>query len=149
VAEFKGEYFQPSNRINERRVRKMARLLTAGQKAAEKGEDAEAGQFLMQLKEMEDDLVNMCLRPEDIERFDALCDEHGSTEDELRAFMAASIAEHAERPTSRPSVSSDGPISTPPSSEVDSYSQAIAQREQEGRPDLALVLLQTQEQRSA
>jgi hypothetical protein len=56
----------------------------------------------------------------------------------------------SKRPTERPSDSSDGPTSTPPSSEDDSSSRIIRRFEQEGRPDLALmVVMETQEFKAA
>jgi hypothetical protein len=55
----------------------------------------------------------------------------------------------AEVPTERPSNSSDGPTSTGQSSAAVSPSPAVTRLEQAGRPDLALVVVRTQEFRSA
>jgi hypothetical protein len=69
--------------------------------------------------------------------------------DDLIDLAKALIEAVAEVPTEQPSGSSSGLTSTEPSSVVVSSSPVVQRLEAQGRPDLALVVVQAQEFRSA
>lgn len=90
-------------------------------------------------------LLKSCLSEEDWERFELVATRERSSNEELWDLVQEVFAAVAERPTGRPSGSSDGPASTPVNSAGDSSSRAIGRLEGQGRPDLALQVLRTQE----
>ncbi len=137
MAEFLGEQFVPPERFNWRRVTKMARAAKAG------GDTAE----LDGLAAM-DAVVDTCLRREDVDRFDALCDEHGVDTEHLMEFVASVVAEVAERPTQRPSGSSSGQRSTEGASPAGSSSPDTDLWDGT-RPDLVLFVREAQEAQRA
>ncbi len=63
---------------------------------------------------------------------------------DLMPVVVAAFAQPIDRPTGLPSGSSDGQASTPQNSGGDSSSRVIARLEEQGRPDLALVVAQAQ-----
>jgi hypothetical protein len=81
------------------------------------------------------------LRPEDFERFMELADKTGSDDAELYEFTGKMIAAVAERPTTQPIDSSDGP-STAPESSV-SRLEEVASERFAGRPDMYLAATAT------
>jgi hypothetical protein len=89
-------------------------------------------------------LLRECVAEDEWDRFWALAKKSRATGDELMIVVQEAVAALAERPTLRPSDSSDGPRTTPPRSEDDSSSRVIARLEEKGRPDLALVVARTQ-----
>jgi hypothetical protein len=62
----------------------------------------------------------------------------------LMPVVWAAFAQPIDRPTGLPSGSSDGQPTTPENSAGDSSSRVIARLEEQGRPDLALVVAQSQ-----
>jgi hypothetical protein len=82
---------------------------------------------------------------EDWPRFRALARERkAQTARDLMPVVVRAFAQQVDRPTGPPSASSDGPSSTPPSAEVDSYSRVIERLEAEGRPDVAYMVKMAQ-----
>jgi hypothetical protein len=62
----------------------------------------------------------------------------------LMPVVWAAFSQPIDRPTGLPSDSSDGQPTTPENSADDSSSRVIARLEEQGRPDLALVVAQSQ-----
>jgi hypothetical protein len=62
--------------------------------------------------------------------------------------VEAAFVQPTERPTSRPSDSSDGPKNTKAKSGAGSSSKVIRRLEKSGRPDLALMVTMADEVRS-
>ena len=91
------------------------------------------------------DLLAQSIHPDDWARFEAHADEQRADGDQLMTLVGKVIALASGRPTSRPSDSSDGSPTTSASSADDSASQVIADMEEKGRPDLALIVQQAQE----
>ena len=129
MAEFFGEVFETPERFN-------MRLFTRFGTLAKRGVDSDDMEGMAAV----DKLIDQCLRPEDVERFDAVCDRERPDFQELMAFVAQVVEAIANRPTQRPSDSSDGPTPTTTSSTDDSSSRVIARFEQQRRPDLALLV---------
>ena len=130
MIEFFGEKFEVPEKINHRRVLRLAKFALAGSDS-----DSLAAMGAM------DDLLTQCVRPEDEERFDALCDREGTTAADLMEFTGKAIAEISERPTARPAPSSAGPTPTPESS--GSRLEVLASERWSGRPDLQRAATQT------
>lgn len=80
-------------------------------------------------------------------RFQATARKNKATVDACMKVVMDVFERETERPTVRPSDSSDGPLTTAPKS-VDASSLRVAKR-LEGRPDLQLMVLQAAEARSA
>jgi hypothetical protein len=129
VAEFFGETFETPDRFN-------MRLFTRFGSLAKRGVDSEDIEGVAMI----DALIDQCLRPEDVDRFDELCNRERPDFEELMGFVMEVVAEVTNRPTKRPSDSSDGPTPTTVSSTGDSSSRVIARLEQQERPDLALLV---------
>lgn len=131
--EFKGATFEPRERVNRMRSLHLAKLARDGGKA----DPEKAGEAVMNNMAALYDLVEHVLRPEDFDRFMALCDEHGVDDAALYEFTGKMIGAAAERPTERPSASSDGPSTTPESS--GSRLEKLASEKFAGRPDMYLA----------
>ena len=127
---FFGETFEVPEKINHRRVLRLAKFALAG---SDSDNLAAMGAL--------DDLLTQCVRPEDADRFDALCDREGTTSEDLMKFTGQVIAELSERPTAQPALSSAGPTPTPESS--GSRLEALASERWSGRPDLQRAATQT------
>lgn len=138
TVEFFGDTFEVPERFNMRRVTQFAA-------AASRGVDDKSLEGMAAVN----GLLDQCVRPEDTERFDALCDKHGASIEDLLEFFGSVLEVVTDRPTSQPSVSSDGLRTIEPKSTGDSYSPVIARLENQGRPDLALMVTQAREARSA
>lgn len=131
--EFKGEEFQPRERVNRMRSLALAKLARDSAKV-----DAEkAGEAIMNNMAALYDLVEHVLRPEDFDRFMALCDEHGVDDADLYEFTGKMIGAAGERPTARLSDSSDGPSTSPETS--GSRLVELATERFPGRPDLQMA----------
>jgi hypothetical protein len=90
-------------------------------------------------------VLKAAVHDDDLPRFlDLARKNRAQVERDLMPVIVAVFDRDTDRPTSRPSDSSDGPARTEPSSVVDSSSRVIARLEQQGRPDLALVVAQAQ-----
>lgn len=94
-------------------------------------------------------MMRTLIHPEDFEQFWKLVRANRQQTEDL-ATLAMDIMESiTDRPTERPSDSSDGPRSTDENSPVVSSSPVVRRLESQGRPDLALMVVQTQEHLSA
>ena len=130
MIEFFGEKFEVPEKINHRRVLRLAKFASAG---SDSDNLAAMGAL--------DDLLTQCVRPEDAERFDTLCDREGTTSEDLMKFTGQVIAEISERPTALPAPSSAGLSPIPESS--GSRLEALASERWSGRPDLQRAATQT------
>lgn len=107
------------------------------------------GEGARQVKAIVDALREL-VHPDDFAAFWKAAKAHRQTIEDLTEVAMGLAAAAADRPTERPSDSSDGPQRTEPSSTADSSSQdkrlSVARRlEEQGRPDLALVVLDAPE----
>jgi hypothetical protein len=90
-------------------------------------------------------LIKAAVHADDWERFRASARKNKAlVRDHLMPVVLAAYAQPIDRPTGLPSGSSDGQPATAPNSADDSSSRVIARLEQQGRPDLALVVAQSQ-----
>ena len=87
------------------------------------------------------DLLRQVIHPGDWQAFEAHADEQRVGADELLQAVFDAMEAISGRPTSRPSVSSDGPSTTSGSSSGVS-SSVVIDLERQGRPDLALIASQ-------
>lgn len=133
---FFGETFIAPDRINTRRLLRFSAMAARGLDTADT-----AGMAAL------DGLIDQCLRPEDVQRFDDLCDVKRPAAEELMEFVAEMMAAITDRPTSRPADSSAGPQTIAPKLMDDSSSRVIA--DLKGRPDLQLMVMNAQESRTA
>jgi hypothetical protein len=91
------------------------------------------------------DLMRDCILPEEFADFWRAVRAARLPMETLMSEVVVKVIQVAsERPTGRPSDSSAGPTTTQPRSEPDSSSRVIARLEENGRPDLALVVAQAQ-----
>jgi hypothetical protein len=90
-------------------------------------------------------LLQHLILPEDWDRFHALCVDKRLGNHDLLKVVEEAIEVINERPTELPADSSDGHVSTPVKSEVDSSLRVIGRLEGQGRPDLALQVKRAQE----
>ena len=90
-------------------------------------------------------LLEESIGPDHWDRFKALAKKHKVDDDALFQVVRDVFASYAERPTGRPSDSSDGPQSTSARSGGDAFSRAKDSLEAKGRPDLAVVVMNAQE----
>lgn len=128
---FFGEPFTMADRIGAMALMRFA-------KVAQSGADSDdlAGLTAMY------DLLEQCIAPQDWQRFQAAADTNRADGEQLMAVVAEVVKRLSERPTSRPSVSSDGPHRTAPNSRGDSFSRVMDRYQ--GRPDIQLMVLDAQ-----
>jgi hypothetical protein len=102
------------------------------------------------------DLFESVIEPEDWDRFKRHAKKSRATDKDLMLLVRKVITGQTDRPTVRPSVSSDGPEVTAPSSEseqdsseepADLHLRVVRRLEAEGRPDKALLVFQAGAQR--
>lgn len=134
--DFCGEQFAVADRIGAMPLMRFAKVAQAGVDS-----DDLAGLAAMY------DLLEQCLSPKDWHRFQQVADRERVDSEVLMQFVAKVMGMVTDRPTERPSDSSDGLPSTVPNSTVVSSSPVIARLK--GRPDLQLMVLQAQEARAA
>jgi hypothetical protein len=127
AVEFLGESFELRPKVSEYALLKFARAAAAG----EDGDTMEGMASMLRLLEK-------CIVPADWRRFDKLADENDATAEQIMDVIKAAFEQVAERPTSLPSDSSDGQISTEPKSES---SSAVKDSVLSGRPDLQLAVM--------
>jgi hypothetical protein len=127
AVEFLGESFELRPKVSEYALLKFARAAAAG----EDGDTMEGMASMLRLLEK-------CIVPADWRRFDKLADEKDATAEQIMDVIKAAFEQVAERPTSLPSDSSDGQISTEPKSESNS---AVKDSVLSGRPDLQLAVM--------
>ncbi len=129
------EFFGETFRLAEKPNRYAMLRFIAMAKRGDEIDDADAADTLM-------DLLRRCLHADDWQRFDRTAlDNDADWECDLLPVVAKVYEQVTDRPTQRPSDSSDGPSSTAPSSMVDSSS--LASRLQ-GRPDLMVIVQDSQ-----
>lgn len=138
TVEFLGESFRVADRVGALPIMRFA-------KAAKSGADANDMDGLVALY----DLLAQVIDPADWPRFEAHADaQHADGADLLKVVQEA-LALVAGRPTGRSSDSSGGPRIIEPSSTDGSSSPVIHRFNQQGRPDLALLVRKRQESLSA
>lgn len=92
------------------------------------------------------DLLQQCIADEEWARFQDHATKTRADDDELMQVIKDVQTILTARPTSRPSDSSAGPQQIAPTSAEDSSSLEVVRRlKSQGRPDLAMAVLRTQE----
>lgn len=129
--EFKGETFALSDSVAVMPMLKMAKLAKGGIDSNE-----------MEAMVVMYDVLESLIDPDDWQRFESVATRTRATGDDLQQLIPQAITAISARPTSLPSDSSDGQRATPPSSAADSSSQVVSRLEDQGRPDLALLVSQ-------
>ena len=133
TVEFFGEHFRIAERIGLMPLMRFA-------KVAKSGVDTNELEGLAVMY----DLLEQCLAAEEWERFQAAADKNRADGDELMKIVSDVFEILSERPTQRPSASSDGPQTTTAKS-TDGSSDAEAMELLAGRPDLQVALLRRRE----
>jgi len=117
------------------------------------------------------DLLEQCIKPDDYcascgnaeqdkcckdrrivndwRRFEQVAATHRDQGEELMEVVKQALEKMSARPTQRSSASSDGPPSTSGNSTAASSSPVVNRYEQQGRPDLALIVTEAIEAREA
>ena len=116
-------------------------------KVAKAGVDAEDLDGLAALY----DLLEQCIHDDEWTRFQETADRTRADGEELMAVIGKVFEALAARPTSLPSDSSAGQPTTPQrsASEDTSYLRVVQRLEAQGRPDQALIVLESNEARLA
>jgi hypothetical protein len=138
TVEFAGERFRTRKKIGAIALLRFAHV-------ANKGTDSASLEGLAAMYE----LLEAVIAKDEWVRFQQHAADAEADDTQLMKVVADVTEMLAKRPTERPSDSSDGPTSTPQNSEDDSSSRTIRRFEQEGRPDLALMVVMAQEDRAA
>jgi hypothetical protein len=110
---------------------------------ADAGQSEDATKTAAALRSMRSALIH----PDDLDEFNTRVREHRQSLADLVELTKKLLEAVTARPTSRLSDSSDGPSATTASSGDDSSSAAL--RLLQGRPDLAVAVVQAKESRSA
>lgn len=127
---FQGEEFRTAAEVGLMPLMQFAKTASSGADSNEM-----AGLVAMY------NLIESCLADgEEWQRFQDHAVKVRATADQLMGFVAEVIQVIADRPTSRPSASPDGPGATEESSADDSSLRVIRRFEEQGRPDLAVVI---------
>lgn len=95
------------------------------------------------------DLLQQCIADEEWAVFEDHATRERASDEDLLDVVKKAMAVLSERPTKRPSDSSTGPQTTSLSSEDALSSRVITRLEQQGRPDLALIVDEAQRNRKA
>ena len=141
---FKGEQFRVSDSIALMALIKFAHVAKGGADSSEM--DGLAAMY---------DLLETTIHEDEWDRFQTHAIKTRATDKDLMMLVRKVIRGETERPTSRPSDSSDGPEAVAENSEDASSSPAdlhlrVVQRlEAEGRPDKALMVLMAGGQQAA
>lgn len=133
---FKGERFTVADAIGLMPLMRFAKVAQSGVDTNEL-----AGLAAMY------DLLEQCIADAEWERFQAHADRTRADGDELMKVVSDVFEVLSQRPTQRPSASSAGPSPANAKSADVSSSQVIDRLEQNGRPDLALLVTQAQASR--
>lgn len=141
--EFLGAEFHVADKVSSLAFMRFAKVAKAGTDAEDM--DGLAAMY---------DLLQQCIATEDWHRFEAHADTQRADSEQLLEVIQKVFAVLADRPTGRSSDASDGPRIIEPSSTVDSSSPAPAERaisrlNEQGRPDLALLVRRRAESQSA
>lgn len=134
---FEGQSFTLASKVGLMPLMKFAHI-------ARQGVDANDMEGLVAIY----DMLRNVIADEDWERFESHATTVRADGDDLMGLVQQAIQAISERPTERPSDSSDGPQTTSDSSAGDSSSRVIRRLEEQGRPSLALMVQQAQEQGS-
>lgn len=138
TVEFLGREFALADRVSNLAVMRFAKVASQGVDS-----DDMAGLAAMY------DLLEQCIDPGQWHAFEAHADKERAQSDDLLELLQEVLPRIANRPTGRPSDSSDGPVSSNESSAGDSSSRVIARLERQGRPDLALMVDQARASRAS
>lgn len=143
VVQFKGEEFRATFPVPPMALMEFAHVAQDGTESGE----------LEGLAAMYD-LLESVIDPEDWLRFRKHAKKSRATDADLMLLTRRIIRGEVDRPTERPSDSSDGPSRTEPNSEGDSSSlepalRVVKREEASGRPDRALMVLMAHEARAA
>lgn len=95
------------------------------------------------------DLLKNCIADDEWDRFERHAVDHRADGDDLMQVVGKVMAVLADRPTKRSSDSSDGPRVIEPFSTDDSSSRVVDRLNEQGRPDLALIVRRREEFLSA
>lgn len=104
-------------------------------------DDADTAQSLALLKGVFVDSIH----PDDFETFWSTAKRERQAIEDLMQVVVAIVEAVTDRPTERPSDSSDGPSPTRDTSAGVSSSQVVRRLEQEGRPSVAVMVLQRED----
>lgn len=137
VLTFAGKPFKVADKLGLMPLLRFAHL-------AKQGVDSDDMEGLVAIYDL---LVNV-IAPEDWEAFEQHAVDVRAEGEALMAVVTQAIGLIAQRPTERPSDSSDGSPTTRGSSTDDSSSRVIRRLEKEGRPSIALMVRQAQEHAS-
>ena len=152
TVEFCGTEFHVSERVGLMPMMRYARVVKRAMQR-EKSGAAGDGSDEIELFDATLSLLEQCVHPDDWDRFERVTTEQGADLDQYMEFSGQVMAVVAARPTGRSTDSSDGPRTIEPSSTVVSYSpgtESVVRRFNEnGRPDLALLVRRRQESLSA
>lgn len=129
--DFFDEVFTVADKIGLMPLMRFAKVAKGGADSA----DMEALAVML-------DLLEQCIAPSEWQRFQDCADRNRADGEELLAVVTSVMETLTERPTSRPSDSSAGPQTTTPNSEGVLSSRVIGRLEDQGRPDLALMVNQ-------
>lgn len=129
---FFGETFRMAEKIGAMSVMRFAKIAAAGADSSDM--DGLAAMY---------DLIKACIHRDDWSRFERVADDNSASEDELFEVVGQVLGAQADRPTERPSDSSDGPSAIAPSSTSTPADRAIAR--EAGRPELQLAIAKAQE----
>lgn len=138
AVDFLGEQFKVADKVGALPLMRFAKVARAGVDASE----------LEGLAAMYD-LLGQVIHPDDWSRFEDHADRVHADGDQLLGLVQEVFALMAARPTGRSSDSSDGPQTIEPSSTGDSSSPVISRLNDQGRPDLALLVRRHQESLTA
>lgn len=138
TVDFLGAEFKVADKVGALPLMRFAKVARAGVDASE----------LEGLAAMYD-LLGQVIHPDDWSRFEDHADREHADGDQLLALVQEVFALMAARPTGRSSDSSGGPQTIEPSSTDDSSSPVISRMNEQGRPDLALLVRKRQESLTA
>ena len=138
TVDFLGESFRVADRVGALPLMRFAKI-------AKSGVDANELDGLVAMY----DLLGQVIHAEDWARFEDHADDQHADGDQLLELVQEALALVAARPTGRLSDSSDGPQTIEPRSTDVSSSPVISRLNEQGRPDLALLVRKRQESLSA
>jgi hypothetical protein len=95
------------------------------------------------------DLLQQCIVDEEWAVFEQHATTQRADDEDLMDFIKRVMAVLSQRPTKRPSDSSTGPQNVRPSYGDALSSRVTSRLEQQGRPDLALIVTEAQEARAS
>ena len=148
TVEFCGEVFQVGERVGVMQLMRYARVVKRVQERQRSGAKT-TGVDEMEALDATLSLLEQCVHPDDWDRFERVTTEQGVDSEGYMTFAGQVMSLLAGRPTGRSSDSSGGPQTIEPSSTADSSSPVISRLNDQGRPDLALLVRKRQESLSA